>query len=104
MTLFFVIQQGLLGSPDMQITGNQSGAYLLNWYSDRSNAILPTAWMITVPLMAYRLLMLLWAIWLAFALLQWLRWGWVCYSKHGYWKEKVKINKNDSELEKKNTK
>ncbi len=103
MTLFFVIQQGLLGSPDMQITGNQSGAYVLNWYSDRSEAVLPAAWIITVPLMAYRLLMLLWAIWLAFALLKWLRWGWECYSMHGYWKEKVKVKtkENDSEVESK---
>ena len=99
MTLFYVIKQGLLGSPDMQITGNQSGAYILNWYSDRSNSALPTAWIVTVPLMIYRLLMLLWAIWLSFALIQWLRWGWICYSMHGYWKEKVKvkIDKNESE-------
>ena len=86
-TLFFVIQQGLLGSPDMQITGNDSSSYLLNWYTDRSDTTLPTAWIITVPMLFYRSLMLLWAIWLAFALLQWLRWGWGCYSTHGYWRE-----------------
>jgi hypothetical protein len=87
LTLFYVIQQGLLGSPDMQITGNQSSRYLLNWYTDRSPAELPTAWVISVPLVVYRILMLLWAIWLAFALLNWLRWGWDCYVTNGYWRE-----------------
>jgi hypothetical protein len=87
LTLFVVIEQGLLGTPDMQITGNQSSASMLNWYNDRSDAILPTAWIITVPLIIYRVLMLIWAIWLAFALLKWLRWGWECYSTHGYWRE-----------------
>ena len=87
LTLFYVIQQGLLGTPDMQITGNQSGRYLLNWYSDRSDADLPRAWIISVPLYVYRVLMLLWAIWLAFALLRWLRWGWECYTTNGYWRE-----------------
>lgn len=86
-TLFVVIEQGLLGSPDMQITGNNSSSYLLNWYTDRSNTALPTAWIITVPMLVYRSLMLLWAIWLAFALLQWLRWGWDCYATHWYWRE-----------------
>ena len=86
-TLFFVIQQGLLGSPDMQITGNDSSRYLLNWYTDRSGSTLPGAWIITVPILVYRTLMLLWAIWLAFALLKWLRWGWSCYVTHGYWRE-----------------
>lgn len=86
-SLFFVIQQGLLGSPDMQITGNDSSRYLLNWYTDRSDATLPSAWIITVPMLVYRSLMLLWAIWLAFALLNWLRWGWNCYVTHGYWCE-----------------
>jgi len=87
LTLFFVIQQGLLGTPDMQITGNQSSRYLLNWYTDRSAAELPRAWIISVPLLVYRILMLLWAIWLAFALLNWLRWGWDCYVTNGYWRE-----------------
>lgn len=85
--LFFVIQQGLLGTPDMQITGNDSSYYQMQWYTDRSPSMLPAAWVITVPLGAYRLLMLLWAIWLAFALLKWLRWGWDCYSTNGYWKD-----------------
>jgi hypothetical protein len=84
--LFGAIQQGLLGVPEMQIAGNHSNANELNWYQDRIGSTLPQAWVISVPLLAYRLLMLGWALWLAFALLTWLRWGWGCFSKQGIWR------------------
>ncbi|RUM43450.1 MAG: hypothetical protein DSY80_05605 [Desulfocapsa sp.] len=86
-TLFFAIQQGLLGHPDMQIGGNGSSGHRLFWYQDRVNAQLPTAWVFTVPLLVYRIAMLLWALWLAIALLRWLRWGWDCFSSGTTWKK-----------------
>ena len=85
-TLFFAIQQGLLGHPDMQIGGNGSAGHTLHWYQDRAASALPTAWVITVPLLVYRISMLFWALWLAMALLRWLRWGWECFSSGGSWK------------------
>jgi len=84
--LFVAIQQGLLGQPDMQIAGNGSSAALLRWYQDRSHAALPQAWVLSVPLLVYRLLMLAWALWLAQALLRWLRWGWESFGAGGYWR------------------
>jgi hypothetical protein len=36
---------------------------------------------------SYRVLMLFWSLWLALALLKWLRWGWSCYSRNGIWKK-----------------
>ena len=87
--LFAAVAQGLLSSPDMQITGNQSSAFLLNWYQDRSLSTLPTATVISVPLIVYRLLMLAWALWLAVSLLNWLKWGWVCFSSNGLWNKAV---------------
>ena len=40
----------------------------------------------SVPLLAYRLLMLAWALWLARALLGWIRWGWAAFtSVRGWW-------------------
>ncbi len=30
--------------------------------------------------------MLAWALWLAFAMLRWLRWGWGCFSHNGLWR------------------
>ena len=86
-SLFFAIQQGLLGHPDMQIGGNGSGGHTLRWYQDRSDSLLPAAWVVTVPLLAYRISMLLWALWLAMALLRWLRWGWDCFSDGSIWKK-----------------
>ena len=88
--LVFAVEQGLLGgSPDMQITGNQSSAFDLNWYQDRSLSILPQATVVSVPLMAYRLLMLVWSFWLAASLLNWLKWGWLCYSANGLWNKEA---------------
>jgi hypothetical protein len=87
--LIAAVEQGLLGgSPEMQITGNQSSAYQLNWYQDRSNALIPLAGLISLPLLAYRLLMLAWSFWLAASLLNWLKWGWSCYSVNGLWHKK----------------
>lgn len=84
--LFDAIKQGLLGVPDMQIAGNGSDAHHLRWYQDHTAASLPVARVLSVPLIAYHLLMLAWALWLAFALLKWLRWGWQCYTTNGYWR------------------
>ena len=95
--LFIAVQQGLLGSPDMQIAGNHSSAFNLNWYQDRSNELLPTATVISVPLMIYRILMLLWSLWLAVSLLNWLKWGWGCFSSNGLWM-KMKADKKGSTI------
>ncbi len=87
ISLFVVIQQGLLGSPDMQVAGNGSSATIFNWYQDRNAAVLPEAWLLSVPELVYRLLMLAWALWLAFSLLRWLKWGWQQCSIGGLWKD-----------------
>ncbi len=88
--LFIAIEQGLLGSPDMQITGNQSSAFNLNWYQDRSPEVLPVATIISAPLTVYRVLMLLWSLWLAVSLLNWLKWGWQCFNANGLWRQTEK--------------
>ncbi len=85
--LFSAVAQGLLGAPDMQIAGNGSADHSLYWYQDRYDAALPQAWVLSVPLWSYRVLMLLWALWLANALLRWLRWGWDQFSFGGLWRK-----------------
>ncbi len=92
--LFLAVEHGLLGSPDMQIIGNQSSAFNLNWYQDRSPATLPIATLVSVPLIVYRLLMLVWSLWLAVSLLNWLKWGWECFSSNGLWHKTVKKEKS----------
>lgn len=86
--LFEAIKHGLLGYPEMQIAGNGSTAWDLRWYQDRSTAVLPRAWILSVPLWVYRVLMLGWALWLAFALLRWLRHGWEAMNQGGLWRAK----------------
>lgn len=83
--LFLAVQQGLLGLPDMQVTGHGSTAASLHWYQDRSAPQPPQAWVLWVPLWVYRALMLAWALWLAFALVRWLRWGWTVATRDGLW-------------------
>ncbi|MBE0471691.1 MAG: hypothetical protein IBX55_19550 [Methyloprofundus sp.] len=97
--LFIAVEQGLLGSPDMQIIGNQSTAEHLQWYQDRSNALLPTATVVSIPLLSYRIMMLIWSLWLAIALLNWLQWGWQCFSANGLWKKSMKKTNNDKKSE-----
>ncbi len=88
--LLWSVQQGLLGTPDMQIAGNASSAEHLSWYADRVAGPLPEPWMISVPLLVYRLAMLAWALWLALSLLRWLRWGWESYTTGGGWRRLLK--------------
>ena len=87
--LFYAVKQGLLGLPDMQIAGNGSRGYLLKWFEDRAGTVPQDAWVLSVPLTVYRVLMLAWALWIAFALLRWLRWSWDAFSSGGYWRSIV---------------
>ena len=86
--LFFALKQGLLGLPNMQISGNGSYAGSLQWFQDRSPSLLSQPWVISIPLFVYRLLMLLWALWLAFALINWLKWGWHNFTVGGLWRKR----------------
>ncbi len=87
LTLLWSIQQGLLGSPEMQVIGNGSSPGELRWFLDRTGEKLPSAWALSAPLLAYRLAMLAWALWLALSLLKWLRWGWESFTAGGGWRK-----------------
>ena len=84
--LIGAIHSGLLGYPEMLIRGNGSDAAHLVWYQDRVSGELPRAWIVSVPLYVYRLLMLAWALWLARSVIGWARWAWSAYAEGGYWK------------------
>jgi hypothetical protein len=79
------IPAGLLGSPDMHVVGNNSYAGILRWYQDHSDSTFPTAWIISLPLWCYKVAILLWALWLASALLSWIRWGWQQLNHYALW-------------------
>lgn len=91
--LFGAIARGLLGQPDMQVLGNNSTALNLLWFQDRFGPTLPGAWVLSVSIWIYRLMMLIWALWLANALLSWLRWGWAQFSAQGLWRKTTRVVK-----------
>jgi hypothetical protein len=84
--LLVAVQQGLLGSPAMQIAGNGSSATDLNWYLDRHGPEIAPVTVVSAPIWVYRALMLAWALWLAWRLLGWLRWGWQGFAEPTLWR------------------
>ena len=78
-----VVAEGLLGNPDMFISGNGSTRSTLQWFSAHSGTELPTPGFLSVSIWWYRFLMLVWALWLAASLIQWLQWGWKQFSTGG---------------------
>ncbi|MDD2709417.1 MAG: hypothetical protein PHV34_15635 [Verrucomicrobiae bacterium] len=92
-----VVYQGLLGNPEMFILGNGSLPRALHWYAAQAPATIPQPGMISVSVWFYRILMLLWALWLSCSLIRWLSWGWKQFNTGGWWKQPAKppvINKN----------
>jgi hypothetical protein len=83
--LIGVVGKGLLGEPEMFIRGNGSYANHLVWFEPQSEPSLSQPFVLTISLWYYRLFMLLWALWLASALLRWLIAGWKSFSHGGRW-------------------
>ncbi|MEM6823358.1 MAG: hypothetical protein AAF558_15630, partial [Verrucomicrobiota bacterium] len=81
-----IVNEGLLGRPEMFIEGNGSSRTNLIWYQPSEEAFLPSSGMISVSIWVYRVLMLAWALWLALVLIQWLKWAWMQFRTNGYWK------------------
>lgn len=85
-----IVAAGLLGSPEMFIIGNDSTSTLLKWYKASSDELLPQPGCVSISIWWYRLLMLLWALWLAASLIRWLRWGWEQFGKGGFFRMEPK--------------
>jgi len=80
---------GLLGVPDMSVTGNGSWGNHLVWFADRADGVPPAAVAWSVSLWVYKVLILAWALWLSFALLRWLPWTWQCFVKDGFFRSRL---------------
>jgi hypothetical protein len=87
MALYRAVQQGLLGTPDMQVIGNGSGRRLLHWTQDRSDKGIAGPWMIVGTLHLYRLFMFAWALWAATRVLTWARWALDGFRSRGWWRK-----------------
>ncbi|MCX7869666.1 MAG: hypothetical protein N2322_06915, partial [Terrimicrobiaceae bacterium] len=81
--LLSVVAAGLLGDPRMFIAGNDSSAAALRWSLDRSGPALPRPEAWSVSIWWYRLAMMAWALWLAFAVIKWAAWGWNQFTRGG---------------------
>lgn len=89
--LVVVVWAGLLGNPEMFIVGNGSSRTYLQWFEPRTGTILPEPAIVSISVWFYRLLMLIWALWLASALLRWLTVGWQQFSHGGSWQHRALI-------------
>ncbi len=83
--LVWSIPNALLGQPEMQVTGYGSSESTYRWYADHSGEALPTAWVVSLPTWVYRVAMWAWSLWLAFALVRWVRAAWRALVAPGYW-------------------
>ena len=109
VVLVTAIEKGLLGHPDMQISGNGSSHGELRFFLDHAGGPTPSAWLVSLPLLFYRAAMLLWALWMASALLSWLGWVYKAFGAGGLWmampprkprKKKGKDEDKDKDAEK----
>jgi hypothetical protein len=85
LSLLGSIPYSLLAEPDMYIEGYQSYGHQLSWFEDKSAGAMSQAWVISLPMWVYRVAMLLWALWLAFALMRWIPWAWAQLGHLGFW-------------------
>ncbi len=84
--LVYAVPVGLLGSPDMRVAGNSSTPSELRWFADRTASVLPAAGALTLPLFVFRLAMLGWALWLAMAVVGWLRRAYLAFTAGATWR------------------
>lgn len=70
----------------------------LIWFSDASGSVLPTAWVVSLPFWIYQFTMLLWSLWLAFALVRWARITFNTIVSPTPWRTK-EVNKDSSDIE-----
>lgn len=85
IALISAIPNGLLGSPSMHIAGGYDHYGSLSWLADRSTGELPTASAISLPMWLYKALMLAFALWLAQALIGWIKRAWQALTQGGGW-------------------
>ncbi len=88
LSLVGAVPKALLSSPDMMLTGNNSWGNQLHWFADYSSDALPAVTVLSVPMWLYKGAMLLWAIWLSFALLRWVKLAWQAVQVGGFWHSK----------------
>ena len=78
--------KGLLAPVDMQVSGYGSSERVLRWSADQSSGALPSAAAFGIQMWWYRAMTLIWALWLAWALVGWLRYAKRALSQGEFWR------------------
>jgi hypothetical protein len=84
--VFSGIRNGLLAYPDMHVIGDGVFGNHLSWFWDRTAGTVDGATALSVPMWVYRALFFAWALWMAFALVRWLRWAFTAWKSGGLWR------------------
>ncbi len=98
--LIGTVAYGLLSYPDMGVAGQKASSSQLYWYLDSGFDLLPNITLLSVHLWWYKLLILLWSIWVSFAVLSWLKKLFLSLNRSDWWpkfKTKSKSKKMDKE-------
>jgi hypothetical protein len=90
VSLVAAIPFGLLGNPDMRVAGSGQQANVLSWFNDQASGELPIPWVLSLSMWWYKAAMLLWALWLAFALVRWLPIAWKALGSGGFWRKTLR--------------
>ncbi len=83
--LLVALNGGLLGYPDLHVTGHSSTATNLRWFADQTAGRLPDASAWVLPMWMYRALMLAWAFWMAWFLIRIGRFAFESWTAGGAW-------------------
>ena len=84
--VFSGIRYGLLSAPDMGVAGPGSSQNAFTWFLDRTTSSMPQPVVYSLPMWVYRVIMFAWALWIALALVRWLRMAWRAWSTGGFWR------------------
>lgn len=81
--LAVVIPMGLFSHPDMGIVGNGSTSKYWHWFADQSQGRTPEVTLVSVPYFIYKVFLVIWSLWLSFALLNWVVASWrIIFAPH----------------------
>lgn len=83
--LLVALNGGLLGYPDLHVTGHGSTATNLRWFADQTDGRLPDASAWVLPMWMYRAVMLAWAFWMAWFLIRIGRFVFESWTAGGAW-------------------
>lgn len=86
VSLYAALHTNLLLDVDMQVQGVGSTNTSLEWYLDQVDGQVPEVGIYSAPLLLWRGIMLLWALWLATRCIKWLPWAWRAFSHEGLWR------------------